>query len=69
MIFEKDKGNCGHQPQLCCDSSTAVTPLDGVFRSDTSDSPASLLRESTLSGRQVGEGLAMCEKRADPSMV
>src|ERR1700719_4010933 len=28
------EGNCDHQPQLCCDSSTAATPPDGVFGSD-----------------------------------
>src|ERR1035437_7155919 len=28
--------NCDHQPQLCCDSSTAATLPDGVFGSDRS---------------------------------
>jgi hypothetical protein len=31
----QQEGNCDHQPQLCCDSSTAATPPDGVFGSDS----------------------------------
>ena len=30
----QQQGNCDHQPQLCCDSSTATTLPDGVFGSD-----------------------------------
>src|SRR5260370_22267781 len=32
---DEKEGNCDHQPQLCCDSSTAATPPDGVFGSDS----------------------------------
>src|SRR6266702_2310993 len=31
---DEKEGNCDHQPQLCCDLSTAATPPDGVFVSD-----------------------------------
>jgi hypothetical protein len=32
---DEKEGNCDHQPQLCCDSSTAATPPDRVFGSDS----------------------------------
>src|SRR5476649_2793317 len=32
---DEKEGDCDHQPQLCCDSSTAATLPDGVFGSDT----------------------------------
>jgi hypothetical protein len=31
---DEKEGNCDHQPQLSCDSSTAATPPDGDFGSD-----------------------------------
>ena len=31
----QQKSNCDHQPQLCCDSSTAATLPDSVFGSDS----------------------------------
>ena len=33
-MAHQQKGNCDHQPQLCCDLATAATPPDGVFGSD-----------------------------------
>ena len=31
---DEKESNCDHQPQLCCDSSAAANPPDGVFGSD-----------------------------------
>jgi DtxR family manganese transport transcriptional regulator len=41
----QQEGNCDHQPQLCYDSSTAATPPDGVFGSDTRSAQSSALLE------------------------
>jgi hypothetical protein len=30
-LDDEKEGNCDHQPQLCCDSSTAATPPDDVL--------------------------------------
>src|ERR1700730_17824493 len=32
---DEEEGNCDHQPQSCSDSIASVTPLDGVFGSDS----------------------------------
>jgi hypothetical protein len=34
---DEEEGNCDHQPQSCSDSVAAVTPVDGVFGSDTAE--------------------------------
>ena len=35
---DEEEGNCEDRSQLCFDSAATITPVDGVFGSDTSSS-------------------------------
>jgi len=50
---DEEEGTCYHQPQSCSDSVAAVTPVDGVFGSDSAPFSKLVAGKQNIGGHRV----------------